>query len=521
MSELIGYLSEAEHLDGMLSEQNQLEGELSLPEVVNGGLSEEVKQALLDLFQHLAYTDADGQDYYDALYNALYPPAELVRITAVYTQTSTVYPDTPLDDLKDDLVVTAHYSDGTSEAVTTYTLSGTLTAGTSVVTVTYEDKTTTFTVTVSAPAVLSSISAVYTQSGTVYPTDSLDSLKPDLVVTAHYSDSSTATVTTYTLSGTLTVGTSTITVTYSGKTTTFNVTVSEAVVLDSITAVYTQSGTVYDTDSLDSLKTDLVVTATYSDSSTATVPSADYTLSGTLTVGTSTVTVSYEGKSTTFTVTVTASNPYVSDGLIMWLDGIKNGTNGAHESTLTTWVDQTGNGWDWTNSGATVGDKSVIFSKSGTTFLYRSYQSVPANAAMIEIVAKKTTGGCILTGFGRNKVGNMNIPSTGNNLVFHTSAGSGADKNTAFDFGTTGQIHSANSAGYLDGQAIQSFASSAADWQYEYPTIGLYRGSAGTGREYKFNGEIYCIRLYNRVLTQQEILANYAADVARFGIGGA
>lgn len=72
----------------------------------------------------------------------------------------------------------------------------------------------------------------------------------------------------------------------------------------SLSAVYTQSGTVYDTDALDTLKADLVVTATYSDSTTATVPSSDYTLSGTLTEGTSTVTVSYGGKTATFDVTV-------------------------------------------------------------------------------------------------------------------------------------------------------------------------------------------------------------------------
>ena len=75
--------------------------------------------------------------------------------------------------------------------------------------------------------------------------------------------------------------------------------------VSSISALYTQSGTVYDTDSLDSLKSDLVVTATYVDQSTYTVPSAEYTLSGTLTAGTSTITVSYGGKTTTFTVTVT------------------------------------------------------------------------------------------------------------------------------------------------------------------------------------------------------------------------
>lgn len=79
--------------------------------------------------------------------------------------------------------------------------------------------------------------------------------------------------------------------------------------LQSISAVYTQSGTVYDTDSLDSLKADLVVTALYGDGSTQTVPAESYTLSGTLEEGTSTITVSYAGKTATFNVTVTVGVP--------------------------------------------------------------------------------------------------------------------------------------------------------------------------------------------------------------------
>ena len=74
---------------------------------------------------------------------------------------------------------------------------------------------------------------------------------------------------------------------------------------ESISAVYTQSGVVYNNDSLDSLKTDLVVTATYEGGYTAVLPASAYTLSGTLTVGTSTITVTYKGKTDTFTVTVT------------------------------------------------------------------------------------------------------------------------------------------------------------------------------------------------------------------------
>lgn len=81
-------------------------------------------------------------------------------------------------------------------------------------------------VTVSGFATLLSITATYTQSGTIYSTDNLDSLKSDLVVTANYDDDRSLPVTGYELSGTLTEGTSTITVTYGGKTDTFDVVVS-------------------------------------------------------------------------------------------------------------------------------------------------------------------------------------------------------------------------------------------------------------------------------------------------------
>lgn len=349
------------------------------------GLSNDVKQALLAIFEKVAYVENDGQTYIDALEEALYP-RNLASISAAFNQGQNVIYDTAyLDDLRQYLTVTALYDDQTTEIVTDYTLSGTLTPGTSTIMVSYQGKTTTFsvavthepgtfsianvlmgcstsnnaaavlegspysanitanpgytltgadvtimmggiditstaysngaiaiasvtaavTITITAVAVtLSSISAVYTQSGTVYPSDSLDSLKSDLVVTAHYSDSSQAEVFDYTLSGTLSVGSSIITVSYGGKTTTFAVTVSAEVVLSSISAVYTQSGTLYANASLDGLKNDLVVTAMYSDSTTETVAAADYTLSGTIQVGTNEIIVGYQGKTATFNVVI-------------------------------------------------------------------------------------------------------------------------------------------------------------------------------------------------------------------------
>lgn len=75
--------------------------------------------------------------------------------------------------------------------------------------------------------------------------------------------------------------------------------------LESISATYTQSGTVQSTDSLSDLISDLVVTANWVDTTTSEVDSSEYALIGTLTTGTSTITVNYGNKTATFDVTVT------------------------------------------------------------------------------------------------------------------------------------------------------------------------------------------------------------------------
>lgn len=85
--------------------------------------------------------------------------------------------------------------------------------------------------------------------------------------------------------------------------------------LVSIAAVYTQSGDVYDTDELDSLKTDLVVTATMTGGTTKTIAAANYFLDGELKSGTQTITVSYGGQTTTFDVLVTRLPNGLVDGV--------------------------------------------------------------------------------------------------------------------------------------------------------------------------------------------------------------
>lgn len=153
----------------------------------------------------------------------------LESISATFNPSASITTDNVLDDLRPYLTVRASYSDGSTNTITNYVLSGSLNVGTNTITVTYNNKTATFNVNVTqAEKTLQSITAVFNQGSTVIYTDNtLNDLKPYLTVTARYSDSTTQTVTGYTLSGTLTAGTSTITASYGGKTTTFNVTVTE------------------------------------------------------------------------------------------------------------------------------------------------------------------------------------------------------------------------------------------------------------------------------------------------------
>ena len=138
-------------------------------DIRTGGMPAALRLALLQIAQKVAYIDDQGAQYYQDLYDALQPSVVLVSISAEYTQSGTIYTDDTLAEIETNgtLVVTAHYSDTSTEVIpsTGYTLSGSLTAGTSEITVTYEDQTATFEATVTAP--LYSISDFAEKSVTV------------------------------------------------------------------------------------------------------------------------------------------------------------------------------------------------------------------------------------------------------------------------------------------------------------------------------------------------------------------
>lgn len=198
----------------------------------NKGLTTEQINALDGLFKVCAYIKEDVSTEYGAFKTAFgidgesggetEPTKTLQGISATYTG-GNVAVGTNVNSLTG-ITVKAHYSDGTSTNVTSYTLSGTIAEGTNTITVRYSGKTTTFTVTGIAEesetdTTLTSISATYT-GGEVAVGTNLTSLT-GVTVTGTYSDGSTKNITGYTLSGEIVEGNNIITVSYESLTTTF------------------------------------------------------------------------------------------------------------------------------------------------------------------------------------------------------------------------------------------------------------------------------------------------------------
>lgn len=199
---------------------------------------------------------------------------------------------------------------------------------------------------------------------------------------------------------------------------------------------------------------------------------------------------------------------YVRDGLLMWLDGEHNGPGGVHNDPLVTWYDQSGNGYDWSNHGAEVKAQCVSFPYGATQYLDR--ETLPVGVAYMELAVlfkRLPTYSAILTGFGEGSQVNGNMTALNARLTMRIDG-----RNRAMPI-QTNVVYSATSTGYLNG-VLQEEDSGTGGWTAKVPKIGAYN----TGNSSAFSGQLYAIRLYDRVLTDAERQKNLAADARRFGI---
>lgn len=114
----------------------------------NEAVPYEVKQALDNMFKKVQFASDASNEY--SVFHSWASGADIVSISAAYNPgNNLIYDSDSLDSLRPYLIVTALFSDGTTAAVSGYTLSGNMNAGNNTFMVTFENVSTTFTALIS------------------------------------------------------------------------------------------------------------------------------------------------------------------------------------------------------------------------------------------------------------------------------------------------------------------------------------------------------------------------------------
>lgn len=225
------------------------------------------------------------------------------------------------------------------------------------------------------------------------------------------------------------------------------------------------------------------------------------------------------------------TNPYVTDGLIAWWDGVWNAGPGVHDASATTWVDLSHNHYDltvnisgqhyWT-------EDSLKVTHSATVGAYRATE-IADSICTIEAVFRNTriSNGATVAFFSPSRSISMDNRTSGNGyrytLCYNRPCGVGA-ANT-YDPANYASVRmylagtfasgadKTLSAAYIDGYNVGTHAGTWGINTAAYPvTVGGRSSWNGS------TGNICCVRLHSRPLTAAELATNYAIDKARFNL---
>ena len=210
------------------------------------------------------------------------------------------------------------------------------------------------------------------------------------------------------------------------------------------------------------------------------------------------------------------SSSYVQNGLIAQWDGIDNQGTGTHDPTATTWKDLKGSlDMALTDKGSWTADGNALYVAGGGAGA-QGASATPAYKT-IEIVYKMTeAGGRILFNSGIN-TRFVVFDGDGTRLYFDGSTDT-SRINCLYDadtvrFAASTYDGSTVSNIYFNGE-VQNVVDHKNTWGTGDGKVAV--GDRTLSKAYPWTGEVYAIRLYDRVLTDEEIASNCAIDKARF-----
>ncbi len=215
---------------------------------------------------------------------------------------------------------------------------------------------------------------------------------------------------------------------------------------------------------------------------------------------------------------------YIQDGLIAMWDGIENAGWGIHDPNATTWKDLVGSYdavrevADWQYNCAVFNGTASRVAKTG------SLLGKPSNVTA-EVVYDRTASwnGCII---GCTQSGGWSIWPTSQSVVDYWCRGYAYSlkvSNTTDQPGVRYTRTLAAGTGmrcYKDATQVGYTASGSAI-AYNNScgfNIGADSNGSSYGVEHPLTGHIYCVRVYSRMLTPEEIQYNNNIDKRRFNL---
>lgn len=201
----------------------------------------------------------------------------------------------------------------------------------------------------------------------------------------------------------------------------------------------------------------------------------------------------------------TDPSEYISDGLVLWMDGINKG------NIENAWVDQiNGHVFEGINS-PTFGDSYALLDSTQQQYFRNNTFTPPqSDVGTIEVVYEVNSVNDTSPIFMSNVSGAIAFLVTDKHALISIM------RNLYWtDFTEVkGSYSCISTRRLLNGVEMPS---TGGDYLYvnnvAYNTIGTR-----LGRTYFVNGKVFCIRIYDRQLSLTEQLRNYKADKIRFGL---
>lgn len=197
---------------------------------------------------------------------------------------------------------------------------------------------------------------------------------------------------------------------------------------------------------------------------------------------------------------------YIQDGLIFWLDGIDKGND------PTAWTDLI-NGLSFPyNNGQETRSDSVYFNGNSGLTCVASSPSYPYNSCQVEVVVNNIPNRTMIVIPSKEQSQNIAFGFYDDRVV--GCVGQSSNFPAFANVSSVGKMSYSLNKNYCYCNNVTLNFSTNDYWIANGNVFNV----GCRGNDYKYIGNIYSIRIYNRLLTVEERIYNYNIDKQRFNI---